>query len=167
MYLVYWNFRIRQNYYSSALEKSLFKQNKLTYFLDADNLRAGINKDLGFTQQDRVENIRRIAEIAKLMVDAGLIVIVAAISPYARERQFAKSLFDKKEYFEVFVNTPLKVCLKRDPKGLYKKAKKDKNMNKTGLGTNYEKPRNPNLEIDTSKQKTDEIVKNLIKKAFS
>ena len=152
---------------ASALEKSLFKQNKLTYFLDADNLRAGINKDLGFAQQDRVENIRRIAEIAKLMVDAGLIVIVAAISPYVRERQFAKSLFDKKEFFEVFVNTPLKVCLKRDPKGLYKKAKKDKNMNKTGLGANYEKPRNPNLEIDTSKQKTDEIVKNLIKKAFS
>ena len=152
---------------ASALEKSLFKQNKLTYFLDADNLRAGINKDLGFAQQDRVENIRRIAEIAKLMVDAGLIVIVAAISPYVRERQFAKSLFDKKEFFEVFVNTPLKVCLKRDPKGLYLKAKKDKNMNKTGLGTNYEKPRNPNLEIDTSKQKTDEIVKNLIKKAFS
>ena len=152
---------------ASALEKSLFKQNKLTYFLDADNLRAGINKDLGFTQQDRVENIRRIAEIAKLMVDAGLIVIVAAISPYVRERQFAKTLFDKKEFFEVFVNTPLNVCLKRDPKVLYKKAKKDKNMNKTGLGANYEKPRNPNLEIDTSKQKTDEIVKNLIKKAFS
>ena len=80
---------------ASALEKSLFKQNKLTYFLDADNLRAGINKDLGFAQQDRVENIRRIAEIAKLMVDAGLIVIVAAISPYVRERQFAKSLFEK------------------------------------------------------------------------
>jgi bifunctional enzyme CysN/CysC len=152
---------------ASALEKSLFNQNKLTYFLDADNLRAGINKDLGFAEQDRVENIRRISEIAKLMVDAGLIVIVAAISPYSRERQFAKSLFDKKEFFEVFVNTPLKVCIKRDPKGLYKKSKKDKNMNKTGLGANYEKPKKPDLEIDTSKQKTDAIVKDILKKAFN
>ena len=153
--------------FSSALEKSLFNQNKLTYFLDADNLRAGINKDLGFAEQDRVENIRRISEIAKLMVDAGLIVIVAAISPYSRERQFAKSLFDKKEFFEVFVNTPLKVCMKRDSKGLYKKSKKDKNMNKTGLGANYEKPKKPDLEIDTSKQKTDAIVKDILKKAFN
>ena len=127
----------------NALEKKLYHQRKLTYFLDADNMRLGINKDLGFSENDRVENIRRIAEISKLMVDAGLVVIVAAISPFENERNFARSLFDKGEFVEIFINTPLNVCEARDPKGLYKKAKKDKSMNTIGLGINYEIPKKP------------------------
>ena len=152
---------------ASALEKKLYQQNKLTYFLDADNLRSGINKDLGFSQNDRVENIRRLAEISKLMVDAGLIVIVASISPFSRERLFAKSLFDKNEFFEIFVNTPLEVCISRDSKGLYKKSKNDKNMNKIGLGSGYEEPMNPDIKIDTSKKKKEENVREILKKVFN
>ena len=150
----------------NALEQKLHSQRKLTYFLDADNLRLGINKDLGFSQNDRVENIRRVAEISKLMVDAGLIVIVAAISPFENERNFAKSLFDKKEFLEIFVNTPLSVCKIRDSKGLYKKSAKDKFMSKIGLGSNYEAPKKPDLIVSTeresSEQITDRILKNFL-----
>ena len=148
----------------SELEKNLHQKRKLTYFLDADNLRLGINKDLGFLRNDRIENIRRIAEISKLMVDAGLIVIVAAISPFENERNFARSLFNKKEFIEIFINTPLSVCKTRDPKGLYKKSSKDKNFSKTGLGLDYQIPKKPDLIVDTviesAKQIADRILKN-------
>jgi bifunctional enzyme CysN/CysC len=150
----------------NALEKKLHLQQKLTYFLDADNIRLGINKDLGFSQNDRVENIRRIAEISKLMVDAGLIVIVATISPFENERNFARSLFAKGEFFEIFVNTPVNICKARDLKGLYKKAKVDKNMNTIGLGTNYEIPKKPELIISTEKEKIESITDKLIKSIF-
>ena len=148
------------------LEKELFLRSKHTYILDGDNLRLGINKNLGFSTVDRAENIRRIAEIAKIMVDAGLIVIVAAISPFKKDRHFAKSLFQKKEFHEVYVNTPLKVCMKRDPKKLYKKLKTIKGFNKIGLTGSYEKPEDPSMKIDTSKETINNSVKKILKCIF-
>ena len=152
---------------AQALESKLAQERKHTYILDGDNLRLGINKNLGFSANDRTENIRRIAEISKLMVDAGLIVIVAAIAPFEKDREFAKSLFLKNEFFEVFVNTPLKVCMKRDPKNLYKKSKKVKGFSKIGLTGGYEEPKNPFLKIDTSKEETSKSVNKIIKKIFN
>jgi len=146
-----------------ALEKRLSQLGKLTYILDGDNIRLGINKDLGFAEKDRIENIRRISEIAKLMVDSGLIVIVAAISPFAKDRAIARSLFKDKEFVEIFVNTPRIVCEKRDVKGLYKKYKKGLIKNFTGQDSIYENPRNPDLEFDTSKEKLEDIIDRIIK----
>jgi bifunctional enzyme CysN/CysC len=151
----------------NALEQKLYHQRKLTYFIDADNMRLGINKDLGFSQNDRVENIRRIAEISKLMIDAGLIVIVATISPFQNERNFARSLFCKKEFYEIFVNTPLSVCQNRDTKNLYKKSAKDSSFNKIGLGIGYEIPKNPDLIVSTEKEKVEEIADRILKKYLS
>ena len=148
------------------LEKELFLQSKHTYILDGDNLRLGVNKNLGFTAADRAENIRRIAEIAKIMVDAGLIVIVAAISPFRKDRHFAKSLFQKKEFYEIFVDTPLNICMKRDPKNLYKKIKIIKGFNKIGLTGSYEKPLDPSIKIDTSKETINSSVNKILKKVF-
>lgn len=148
------------------LEKELFSRTNHTYILDGDNVRLGINKNLGFSEADRTENIRRIAEIAKLMVDAGLIVIVAAISPFSKDRHFAKSLFDKDEFYEVYVNTPLKICIKRDPKNLYKKAKSIKGFSKVGLTSGYEKPENPLITIDTSKESISQSINKIVKLIF-
>ena len=149
------------------LEKKLFNFGKHTFHLDGDNLRLGINKDLGFTKADRVENIRRAAEIAKLITDAGLISIVSLISPFERDRQFAKSLFKKDCFFEIFVNTPLSVCKKRDVKGLYKKVKQNNKINNIGLSGNYEKPQTPFLEIDTSKSSINSCVELIFRKIFT
>ena len=151
---------------AQALEKKLSQNNKHTYVLDGDNLRLGINKNLGFSAVDRAENIRRVAEISKLMVDAGLIVIVAVISPFEKDRAFAKSLFQKNEFYEIFVNTPLKVCMKRDPKNLYKKTKSIKNFSTIGLTGSYEQPKNPFLKIDTSKEDISTSINKIIKKIF-
>jgi bifunctional enzyme CysN/CysC len=107
----------------------------------------GLNADLGFTPEDRAENVRRISEVAKVLVDAGLIVLVAVISPFEVDRQRAKSLFDAGEFFEVFVDTPVDVCVDRDPKGLYKKANKGEIPNFTGIGQGYEIPKNPDLHL--------------------
>ena len=148
------------------MEKTLNAQSKHTYILDGDNLRLGINRNLGFNASDRTENIRRIGEISKLMVDAGLIVIVAAISPFRKDRDFARSLFEKNEFYEVFVNTPLKVCIKRDPKKLYKKAKSIKHFSTIGLTGDYEKPLKPDLVIDTSRELISNSVKKIITKIF-
>jgi bifunctional enzyme CysN/CysC len=148
------------------LEKQLNLSGKHTYVLDGDNLRVGINKNLGFTASDRVENVRRIAEISKLMVDAGLIVIVAVISPFKRERDFARSLFEKNEFFEIYINTPLKICMQRDPKNIYKKAKSIKNFSKIGLTGDYDAPINPDIIIDTSKESISNSVNKIIKKIF-
>jgi bifunctional enzyme CysN/CysC len=147
---------------AKALEKKLFEKGKLTSLLDADNLRLGINKNLGFTKSDRIENVRRIAEIAKLMTDSGLIVIVACISPYKQERDFARSLFKNGEFIEVFVNTPLYICSQRDPKGLYKKIKKDKSIDTTGLTSDYEIPKNPEIVINASKKLNNNLIKKII-----
>lgn len=148
------------------MERELLSKSKHTYILDGDNLRLGINKNLGFSEVDRAENIRRIAEIAKLMVDAGLIVIVAAISPFKKDRHFAKSLFQKDEFYEIYVNTPLKVCIKRDPKKLYKKAKAVKGFNTIGLTSGYEKPESPSIKIDTSKENINYSVTKIINFIF-
>ena len=147
---------------ANELEKILYSQGKKTYILDGDNIRHGLNKDLGFTDKDRVENIRRVAEVAKLMCDAGLIVITAFISPFRLEREMARSLFEKNDFKEIYISTPLKVAEKRDPKGLYKKAKQGKIPNFTGIDSIYEKPTNPELEIDTSKVSLSKAVKKIL-----
>ena len=147
---------------ANEVEKILYTQGKKTYILDGDNIRHGLNKDLGFTDKDRVENIRRVAEVAKLMCDAGLIVITAFISPFRLEREMARSLFEKNDFKEIYISTPLKVAEKRDPKGLYKKARQGKIPNFTGIDSIYEKPTNPDLEIDTSKVSLSKAVKKIL-----
>jgi bifunctional enzyme CysN/CysC len=148
---------------ANALEKELYAQGKKTYILDGDNVRHGLNKDLGFTDKDRIENIRRVAEVAKLMCDAGLIVITAFISPFRSEREMARSLFHENDFKEIYISTPLKVAEKRDPKGLYKKARQGKIPNFTGIDSPYEKPTKPDLEINTSKTTLQESVQKILK----
>ena len=133
---------------ANAFAQSLHDQGIRTYVLDGDNIRHGLNKDLGFTDADRVENIRRIAEVAKLMVDAGIVVLTAFISPFRAERDMARSLFEDGEFVEVFVDTPLEVCEARDAKGLYKKARAGEIPNFTGIGSPYESPNDPELRLD-------------------
>ena len=133
---------------ANAFAQSLHEQGIRTYVLDGDNIRHGLNKDLGFTDADRVENIRRIAEVAKLMVDAGLVVLTAFISPFRAERDMARSLFDDGEFVEVFVDTPLEVCEARDAKGLYKKARAGEIPNFTGIGSPYEAPIDPEMVLE-------------------
>ena len=146
---------------ANALEKELYAEGKKTYVLDGDNIRHGINKDLGFKDKDRVENIRRVAEVAKLMCDAGLIVITAFISPFRTERDMARSLFQNGEFKEIFISTPLNIAEQRDPKGLYKKARKGEIPNFTGINSPYEKPLNPELSLDTSKTSITQCVKKI------
>jgi len=134
---------------ANLVEKSLAAEGKHTYLLDGDNVRHGLNKDLGFTDADRVENIRRIGEAARLFVDAGLIVLTAFISPFRSERRMARALVGEGEFLEVFVDTPIEVCMQRDPKGLYEKAKAGKIRNFTGIDSPYESPENPELTIRT------------------
>ena len=136
---------------ANALEKRLHEQGKRTYILDGDNVRQGLNKDLGFTDADRVENIRRVAEVAKLMMDAGLIVMTAFISPFRAEREMARELIGAENFIEVFVDTPLELCEERDPKGLYKKARRGDLPNMTGISSPYEKPEQAELVIQTDK----------------
>jgi len=135
---------------ANLVDKKLHAQGRHTYLLDGDNVRHGLNKDLGFTAADRVENIRRIAEVAKLMVDAGLIVGTAFISPFRAERDMARALLADGEFIEIFVDTPLGVAEERDPKGLYKKARRGELKNFTGIDSPYEAPENPELRIDTT-----------------
>jgi bifunctional enzyme CysN/CysC len=136
---------------ANLVEKQLHSFGRHTYLLDGDNVRHGLNRDLGFTDTDRVENIRRVAEVAKLMVDAGLIVMVSFISPFRAERRMARSLFDFGEFFEVYVDTPITVAEQRDPKGLYQKARKGELKNFTGVDSPYEPPESPEIRIDTTK----------------
>jgi len=134
---------------ANLVEKSLAAEGKHTYLLDGDNIRHGLNKDLGFTDADRVENIRRIGEAARLFVDAGLIVLTAFISPFRSERRMARDLVGTSEFLEVFVDTPIEVCMQRDPKGLYEKAKSGKIKNFTGIDSPYEAPEKAELTIRT------------------
>ena len=133
---------------ANLLEKRLHALGMHAYVLDGDNLRMGLNNDLGFTPEDRAENVRRVSEVAKLMVDAGLIVITALVSPFETDRQRARSIFNEGDFIEVFVDTPVDICISRDPKGLYKKAAKGEIPNFTGVGQDYERPSNPDLLID-------------------
>lgn len=134
---------------ANMLEQSLFAQGKHTYILDGDNIRHGLTRDLGFTETDRAENIRRVAETAKLMVDAGLIVLVSFISPYKADRNMARSLFEEDEFLEIFVDASFEVCAQRDPKGLYKKALRHEIKNFTGLDAPYEAPEHPDIHLKT------------------
>jgi len=134
---------------ANLVETDLHARGYHTYLLDGDNLRHGLNKDLGFSAADRVENIRRTAEVARLMFDAGLIVMVALISPFARDRELARNLFAAGEFFEVFVDVSIAVAEERDPKGLYRKARRGELRNFTGIDAPYEAPSTPDLRLDT------------------
>lgn len=146
---------------SNALEEYLYKHNKKTYSLDGDNIRFGLNKDLGFSDKDREENIRRIGEVSNLFLDSGLIVLSSFISPFEKDREIVKNIVGKENFIEVFVDTNLEVCEKRDPKGLYKKARNGEIKSFTGIDSPYEKPSNPNLIINTE-NKTIEDCLNII-----
>ena len=148
---------------ANAIEKKLVQRNYHTILLDGDNIRHGLNKDLGFTGIDRVENIRRIGEIAKLMTDAGLIVITAFISPFKAEREMVRKIMEQDEFNEIFIDTPLKVAETRDVKGLYAKARAGKIKNFTGIDSPYEKPQNPDIRIDTTKTSINEAAEIIIK----
>ena len=148
---------------ANALEKELHAQGIRTYILDGDNVRHGLNSDLGFTDADRVENIRRIGEVAKLMVDAGIVVLTAFISPFRAEREMVRGLFEDDEFVEIFVDTPLDVAETRDPKGLYKKARLGEIPNFTGIGSPYEAPETPDIHIHTETESVEHIVKRLLK----
>jgi bifunctional enzyme CysN/CysC len=147
---------------ANLLEKRLFAAGKHTYLLDGDNVRHGLNRDLGFTEADRVENIRRVTEVARLMVDAGLAVLVSFISPYRAERDAARSLFQPGEFIEVFVDTPLEVCEQRDPKGLYAKARRGELANFTGIDSDFEPPLHPDLRLDTVKYTAEQCVDRIL-----
>lgn len=134
---------------ANLLEKRLFAAGKHTYLLEGDNVRHGLNRDLGFTEADRVENIRRVTELARLFVDAGLIVIVSFISPFRAERDLARSRFAPDEFKEIFIDTPLELCERRDPKGLYAKARRGEIRNFTGIDSEYEPPLSPELRLET------------------
>ena len=146
-----------------ALERELYNSGILCRILDGDNIRTGINNNLGFTEADRVENIRRIAEVAKLFVDCGVVTIAAFISPTEQIRQMAADIIGKDDFFEIYVNTPLEVCEERDVKGLYKKARQGEIKNFTGISAPFEAPLNPAITIDTSACSLEESV-NLLKK---
>ncbi|MEW5902943.1 MAG: adenylyl-sulfate kinase, partial [Pseudomonadota bacterium] len=147
---------------ANLLEKRLHAAGRHTYLLDGDNVRHGLNRDLGFTEEDRVENIRRVAEVAKLMVDAGLIVIVSFISPFRAERDFARSLFVPGEFHEVFVDTPIDECERRDVKGLYAKARRGQLVHFTGVDSPYEIPVKPEVRLDTVKKSPEQCVEQVL-----
>jgi len=147
---------------ANLLEKKLYAMGHRTYLLDGDNVRHGLNKDLGFTDTDRVENIRRVAEVAKLMVDAGLIVLTAFISPFEAERRMARSLMAEGEFLEIHVDVPLALAEERDVKGLYKKARRGELKNFTGIDSRYEAPEDPELRLATDRLSPDEAVERIV-----
>ncbi len=152
----------------AALEKELFNQGFLTQILDGDNIRSGINKNLKFTEEDRVENIRRIAEVTKLFLNCGVIAINCFISPTKESRDIAKSIIGKEDFIEVYVSTPIEVCEQRDTKGLYAKARSGELKNFTGISSPFEIPNNPDIVINTDKltleESTQKILNYLLKK---
>ena len=144
------------------LERQLMAQGRACYVLDGDNVRHGLNRDLGFSDLDRTENIRRIAEVAKLMNDAGLIVITAFISPLISDREMAKSIIGEKAYREIFVSTAIEVCESRDPKGLYQKARQGLVKDFTGVSAPYEMPTKPSLTLDTAVSSKEDCVNEIM-----
>lgn len=147
---------------ANAVEALLFKNNNHSYLLDGDNVRHGLNKDLSFNDEDRVENVRRIGEVAKLFADSGLIVLSAFISPFRTDRQQVRELLNEGEFIEVFVDTPLEVCEQRDPKGLYKKARAGDIQNFTGLDSPYETPESPEIHLQAGSKPVDELAQEVI-----
>jgi bifunctional enzyme CysN/CysC len=147
---------------ANLVEKRLFGEGRHTYLLDGDNVRHGLNQDLGFTDADRVENIRRVAEAAKLFVDAGLITLVSFISPFRSERRIARDLLKPGQFVEIFVDAPIEVCMARDPKGLYKRAVEGKIKNFTGIDSPYERPENPELTLTTATITPEEAAERIV-----
>ena len=147
---------------ANALETALHKQGIRTYILDGDNIRHRLNRDLGFTDADRIENIRRIAEVARLMLDAGVVVLTAFISPFQAERDAAREIFDDGEFIEIFVDTPIELAESRDPKGLYKKARNGEIPNFTGINSPYEVPANPEFHLETKNKDVKSLVQELL-----
>lgn len=153
---------------ASELETRLNKDFGVhTYLLDGDNIRTGLNKDLGFSSEDREENIRRIGEVAKLMVDAGLVVITAFISPFQRDRDLVRELLPDGQFWEVYVECPIEICEQRDPKGLYQKARQGEIPEFTGISSPYEPPQKPELILNTEKFKLEENVEQVIQTLIS
>jgi len=148
---------------ANAVEYELFKQGINTYSLDGDNIRKGINNDLTFAPEDRTENIRRIAEIANLMIDAGLVVLAAFVSPYKKDRDNIKKIVKDVNFVEIFVNTSVEECERRDTKGLYKKARAGEIKNLTGISAPYEAPEKPDIQINTETESLEDAVKRIIK----
>ncbi|MFI8574213.1 adenylyl-sulfate kinase [Rossellomorea aquimaris] len=147
---------------ANALSHSLFQQGKQVYVLDGDNVRHGLNHDLGFREEDRKENIRRIGEVSKLFIDSGQIVLTAFISPYREDRALVRNLVEPDEFIEVYVHCSLEECEKRDPKGLYKKARKEEITHFTGISAPYEEPEKPEVVLDTEKHSIEECVEYLL-----
>jgi bifunctional enzyme CysN/CysC len=152
---------------ANLLEQRFFATGKHTYLLDGDNIRHGLNRDLGFTEADRVENLRRVAEVARLLVDAGLIVIVSFISPYRAERELARAHFEPGEFFEIFVDTPIEECERRDTKGLYAKARSGELTNFTGVDSPYESPLSPEVHLQTMTETPEECVNRILRELQS
>jgi adenylylsulfate kinase len=147
---------------SVALESSLYRQGIRTYRLDGDNIRHGLNRNLGFSQADRRENIRRIGEVSKLMIDAGLFTLTAFISPYHEDRDQVRQLVESDEFIEVYVKASIETCEERDPKGLYKKARLGEIKDFTGIDAPYEEPNNPDVVIDTDQLNIEESVEHIL-----
>ena len=152
------------------MEQKLYQGGQSTYLLDGDNVRLGLNNDLGFADEDRVENIRRVGEVGKLMVDAGLITLACFISPFNADREMVRHLYENGEFIEVYLDTPLAICEERDPKGLYKKAREGKIPNFTGISLIYEAPTNAEIRINTSvvsaRQAVEQIYSYLVENKF-
>lgn len=147
---------------ANEVEKYLYAQNCRTYILDGDNVRKGLNSNLDFSEESRKENLRRVSEVSKLMVDAGLIVLTAFISPFKDERAFAKEIIGEENFVEVFVDTPLEVCEQRDVKGLYKKARAGEISNFTGISSPFEPPTNPDLIVKTANRSLEDCVEQVV-----
>lgn len=152
---------------ADLLEKKLHLTGIRTYVLDGDNIRLGLNRDLGFTDEDRTENIRRVAEVSRLMVDAGIVVIVAMISPFRSDRKMARDLFLKGDFLEIFVDTPLCIAEQRDPKGLYRRARRGELKKFTGIDSPYEEPQSPELSVKTELISPEAAVDYLMKSLLS
>ncbi len=149
---------------ANEVAHKLHEREKLAYILDGDNIRHGLNKDLGFSPEDRKENIRRISEVASLFADAGLITITAFISPYAKDRNFCRELAGEGRFLEIYAKASLETCEKRDPKGMYKKARAGEIKEFTGINAPYEEPENPELITDTDKETVEESAEKVLKK---
>lgn len=147
---------------ANLVEQSLFKQGIKTYILDGDNIRKGINKDLSFTSTDRTENIRRIAEVSNLMIDAGLVVLASFVSPYKKDRENIRTIVKDVNFVEIYINTSIEECERRDVKGLYKKARAGEIKNMTGISAPYEAPENPDIEIKTHEEQLQDSVKRVV-----
>ena len=155
---------------ANIVEQKIFKMDYKTYLLDVDNVRHGLNKDLGFDESSRVENIRRIGEVSKLFLDSGIIVLTAFISPFKSDRQLVRELFQNNQFLEVFIDSSLETCENRDPKGMYKKARNGEIKNFTGIDSPYEPPENPEIHIVNNSITLDEasnqIINYLIEKKY-